>query len=308
MTMHDEARARARLSLEGLSVGDAFGETHGFLPPDERARDASEAFALEAGRWAWTDDTAMAISIVEQLIARGGIDEAALAEAFAARHTAEPGRGYGRGAHQVLAMIREGTPYDVAAASLFDGTGSAGNGGGMRSAPVGAYFAGDVAAVVEHARRSAAPTHANLDGIAGAIAIAVAAARVFAGERDGKRLLEAVIEHTPSSATRDGLIKARGLREMEPAVAAHVLGNGAYVRSADTVPFAVWCAARHVRDYEAAMWTCVDVGGDVDTMCAMVGGIVVGAVGESGIPVRWRSAREPLPQSVAAASVTHAAL
>jgi ADP-ribosylglycohydrolase len=37
------------------------------------------------------------------------------------------------------------------------------------------------------------------------------------------------------------------------------------------------------------------VGGDVDTTCAMVGGIVVGAVGLDGIPAEWRTAREPLP-------------
>jgi ADP-ribosylglycohydrolase len=37
------------------------------------------------------------------------------------------------------------------------------------------------------------------------------------------------------------------------------------------------------------------VGGDVDTTCAMAGGIVAGAVGAGGIPAEWRAAREPLP-------------
>jgi ADP-ribosylglycohydrolase len=37
------------------------------------------------------------------------------------------------------------------------------------------------------------------------------------------------------------------------------------------------------------------VGGDIDTTCAIVGGIVVGAVGLAGIPADWRASREPLP-------------
>ena len=73
------------------------------------------------------------------------------------------------------------------------------------------------------------------------------------------------------------------------------LGNGSRVLSSDTVPFAVWCAATYVTDYGAACWACASVGGDIDTTCAMVGGIVVGATGAAGIPVEWRACREPLP-------------
>jgi ADP-ribosylglycohydrolase len=67
------------------------------------------------------------------------------------------------------------------------------------------------------------------------------------------------------------------------------------VISSDTVPFAVWCAASNLASFEAACWQCVEVGGDIDTTCAMVGGIIVGAVGLEGIPAAWREAREPLP-------------
>ncbi len=50
--------------------------------------------------------------------------------------------------------------------------------------------------MVEHAARSAAPTHSHSEGIAGAIAIAVAAAAVFDGERDARSLLETVVAVT----------------------------------------------------------------------------------------------------------------
>ncbi len=286
---------QARVALEGLSVADAFGEQLLHAGPHERGL-MLDARAAPVGRtWMWTDDTAMALSIVEILASRGGIDESALARAFARRYQADPARGYGRGAHQVLAELGAGVPYDVAAKMLFGGEGSCGNGGGMRSAPIGAYFASDLDSVVAHAAKSAAPTHAHPDGVAGAIAIAVAAAAVFAGERDARALLETVVARTPQSPTRKAIQRAIPMLRAEAITVAIELGNGSNVLSADTVPFALWCAATHLHDYAAALWECGSVGGDIDTTCAMVGGIVVGAVGLEGIPAAWRSSREALP-------------
>jgi len=165
----------------------------------------------------------------------------------------------------------------------------------MRSAPIGAYFADDLDAVVEQATRSAAPTHAHGDGIAGAVAVAVAAAAVFAGERDPRALLEAVVARTPAGPTRANLARAIPMLRAEPVSVATELGNGSNVTSSDTIPFAVWCAATHLADYPGALWACAEVGGDIDTTCAIAGGIVVGAVGLAGIPADWRSSREPLP-------------
>ncbi len=286
---------RARLSLEGLSIADAFGEQILHAGPHARVTALTERVAPVGRRWMWTDDTAMAISIVEQLAERGGIEPGELARAFARRYVADPARGYGRGAHAVLAAIAEGTPYEEAARALFGGQGSRGNGGGMRAAPIGAYFAGELPAAAEHAARSAAPTHAHPDGIAGAVAVAVAAAAVFAGERDPRALLEAVCAHTPPGPTLDGLRRARAMLGAEPVTVAAELGNGSAVLAADTIPFAVWCAATHLGDYAGALWACASVGGDIDTTCAMAGGIIAGAAGAEGIPAEWRASREPLP-------------
>lgn len=286
---------RARLVLEGLSVADAFGEQLLHAGPNTRGIAVGNRSAPVGRRWMWTDDTAMAISIFEVLEATGGIDPALLAAAFARRYVEDPARGYGRGAHEVLSEIARGVPYDVAARALFGGEGSCGNGGGMRSAPIGGYFADDLGAVVDHAARSAAPTHAHADGVAGAIAVAVAAATVFAGERDPRALLDTVIARTPAGPTRTGLVRAIPLLRAEPLSVATELGNGSGVIAADTIPFSVWCAATHLADYAGALWACAEVGGDIDTTCAIVGGIVVGAVGLAGIPEAWRTSREPLP-------------
>lgn len=67
-----------------------------------------------------------------------------------------------------------------------------------------------------------------------------------------------------------------------------------WVVAQDTVPFALWCAARHLDDLEEAMWTTVSGLGDRDTTCAIAGGIVALAVGEDGLPSTWRQCRESL--------------
>ena len=282
---------RAKLALEGLSVGDAFGERIMHSPA---ARGALRDFTPPRGPWKWTDDTAMACSIVDELAAGAGIDPVSLGTRFGRRWASDPARGYGSGAHQVLEELAAGVHHELAAKQLFGGQGSRGNGGGMRSAPIGAYYAGELDAVVDHATRSAAPTHAHPDGAAGAVAVAVAAACAFAGERDPRAVLETVLARTPDGPTRDGVRRSIAMLRAEPITVAAELGNGSRVLAADTIPFAVWCAATHLGDYTSGLWACVSVGGDIDTTCAMVGGIVVGAVGLAGIPDAWREAREPL--------------
>ncbi len=115
---HAERIARARLSLEGLSLGDAFGERY-FAHPHTVEQLIAER-ALARAPWVWTDDTAMALSIVEVLDRHAGIDADALAHAFARRYLREPGRGYGGGAHQILGALVVGVPWPTAARLVFD--------------------------------------------------------------------------------------------------------------------------------------------------------------------------------------------
>lgn len=283
---------RARLALAGLSVGDAFGER--FFVSPQTVDSLIEQRACPAAPWRWTDDTAMAFSIVEVLEARGAIDSHHLADLFARRYRLDPRRGYGGGAHQILQALVDGGPWATAARMVFDGAGSMGNGGGMRSAPVGAYFADDLDRVVEEARASAQPTHAHPDGQAGAIAVAVAAALAAGGAR-GAALLGGVLARTPEGLTKNRMAKAVRLPlSSDVRKVAELIGNGSEVCSHDTVPFALWCAARHLDNFAEALWTTVSALGDRDTTCAIVGGVVAMSVGLQGIPDSFMAAREPI--------------
>jgi len=291
-TAPDLPLRRARASLDGLSVGDAFGEQ--FFRSIDAARALIATRTLPDPPWPHTDDTAMALSVFAVLDECGGIDQERLATLFFERYYHDPARGYGRGAHEILQSIGAGVHWRRAARSAFDGTGSMGNGAAMRAAPIGAYFGDDLMQAVEHARRSAEITHAHAEAQAGAIAVAVAAAGVAAGVREPRVLFESVLTWTPASATRDVIDTASRLPGDTPVdQAVATLGNGARVLSQDTVPFSLWCAAWHVGRYEAALWRTVAGLGDRDTTCAIVGGIVA-ADPTVALPPDWLAAREPL--------------
>lgn len=290
---------RARLALEGLSIGDGFGECF-FGFPDKVEWVISER-ALPTIPWHYTDDTMMALGIYHTLDVHGCINQDELARTFGRVYTREPSRGYGGTAHSILTAIDNGIHWSSAAGTAFSGMGSMGNGGAMRVAPVGAYFCDDYERVTIEARKSAAVTHAHPDGQAGAIAAAVASA--FAAnvngaaiQKCGSELFKTVLQFTPKGETYAGLEAAAAMSlDLSVRSAAGFLGNGSEVCSHDTVPFCIWAAARHLDSYQEAMWQTVSALGDRDTTCAIVGGIVALAVGSNGIPAEWLRAREALP-------------
>ncbi|WP_328873819.1 ADP-ribosylglycohydrolase family protein [Streptomyces sp. NBC_00287] len=287
-------RAAARRSLEGLALGDAFGERWFPLFRDpQQAYDEVRARRMPEERdWHWTDDTAMALGVMRVLDQYGEIEQRELALAFALGYDADPARGYGYGMHQLLPrLLDEPDRWPEFTRELFGGEGSLGNGAAMRVAPLGAFFHDSLERVVEQATRSAEVTHAHPEGIAGAVAVAVAAA--LSARRE--LTLPAVADLTPDSAVREGLARAAEVPfTTDPWKAADLLGNGQRIRADDTVPFAVWSAARHPDDLLPALWTTAEGFGDVDTTCAITGGIVAARTGVDGVPQEWLSRREPL--------------
>ena len=288
---------RARRSLEGLAFGDAFGGEF-FVRSDLVERFITER-ALPGPQWSYTDDTEMALSVVGALARFQLVNQDWLAHSFAHRYNVN--RGYGPAMHRLLRQIREGQPWREAAGGLFSGQGSFGNGAAMRVAPLGAYFADDLDSVIEQAALSAEVTHAHAEGIAGAIAVALAAAqaiRLVDADTLPTRaeFLDLVRAGVPDSNVRGGIGRAIHLAaDASVRLAVAALGNGEQLSAQDTVPFALWCAAGNLGSLEDALWTTVSGLGDRDTTCAIAGGIISARTGVGSLPDAWHASREPLP-------------
>lgn len=293
---HLERLVRAHWALEGLSIGDGFGAhaniSYSSKPPEQRQ--------LPPVPWRHTDDTAMACAVYEVLRDHGTIDQDRLADTFVQRYRQDRGRGYSNATQDVLVQIGKGMSWRDARWRPAEGQGSQGNGGAMRVAPVGAYFSvpgsTDFTEVVRQARASSEVTHAHPEGIAGAIAAAVAAAwavQVADGQGNLPALLDVVHRWVPDGTVRQRIAAARRLpEELSPAEGAHRLGSG--TRADESVVFSLWCASRFGATFEEALWAALAGDGDRDTNCAIVGAVVALSHGAGGVPPKWLRCREAL--------------
>lgn len=282
---------RALDSLRGLSVGDALGSQY-FVPVNYPLLKRRE---VPQGPWQWTDDTEMACSVLAVLAAHDRIDQDALARSFAEHHDFD--RGYGPAVNRMLRLIREGGDWRELAAALFNGQGSWGNGSAMRIAPLGAWYADDPEQATHQAEISSYTTHQHREAVVGAMAVAAAAALAAdpAGPPGPAELLDGVIALVPRSAVTAGLRRAKDMLDYDDAgTVAAVLGNGRRTSAHDTVPFALWSAARSLGDFEGAFWATAQAGGDVDTTCAIVGGVLGGSPAGAP-PAAWLEQTEALP-------------
>lgn len=297
------ARERAALSLQGLSIGDAFGERFFYDPLVMIPRLQQEL--LPEAPWRWSDDSAQAQALVHWLMEHpAGQDQDSFAACLAQYYVRDRSRGYGSGAHRLLEGISQGQPWRTLVRDLFMGQGSYGNGAAMRMAPLGAYFAEDLDEVVAQATLNAQVTHAHPEGIAGGVAIAVAAAslwqtRELGAQQARQALWEQVLTRTPKDADHEltwlNLERASRLPlDASVELAVQRLGNGSQISAQDTVGLCLWMMARHVDDLERALWSTVGALGDRDTTCAIVSGALIMRAGQDALPQTWWSAREPL--------------
>jgi ADP-ribosylglycohydrolase len=293
----EERKELATVVLDGLSVGDAFGELFAYGSESVRARVEG---GVMAGPWWWTDDTAMALGIMECLLRAGTVEEPTLAWIFSRNFKREPDRGYGRMARKVLEDIAAGEDWKKVSSTAFQG-GSMGNGAAMRVGPIGAWFAHDLERVSTEAWRSARVTHWHPEGVAGAVAVATAVAVAWQTRAlpaaEARAIIEAEVQkRTPEGATRTMIVSACKFDpSSSPAQAGRALGNGSLVTAPDTVPYVIWSALRSLDNYAEALVATVEGGGDCDTNAAMVGSVLAARLGRPAIPKDWLEAREPLP-------------
>ncbi|BAV06837.1 ADP-ribosylglycohydrolase [Filimonas lacunae] len=292
----------AQLSLLGLSVGDAFGET--FFGPVDIITERLQNRKLQEGNWLFTDDTVMSIGIYNTLAQHQHINQDALAKEFANNYLLDDYRGYGGTAHGILRDFAANKPWQQVSQAVFDGMGSMGNGAAMRSGLIGAYFYNNTDKVIEQSTLAAEITHFHTEAIAGAIAVALAACICTRSGVNNQTLppeefFAFIIEHTPNGEVKQLLKKAATLpADYDIRTITAILGNGTRLTAQDTVPFALWCAAHHLTSFSEAIWTGVSGLGDRDTICAIIGSIVVLQTGASAIPQQWLLQTEPFDKSV----------
>lgn len=282
-------RVRGAMLLAGC--GDGLGVPfEGMSTVDEQLVDT--VFADAAGPLRCSDDTMQLMVLAEHVTRRrGDLAEDELAQELVAQWQRDPGRGYGAGAARLLSQVAEGTPWWEAAADAFDGEGSLGNGAAMRVAPLGLLPGLGFGSVAALARRQAAVTHTHLLGQDGAVAQAVAVAvavRTTPGEPvDVDRFLAVIASQVRASQVRTALQSVAALVRRGAAASEVAQRVGNDVTALGSVPAALTAFLRFPDDPAQAIRFAVCMGGDTDTIAAMVGALGGARCAEQAVPVTW---------------------
>ncbi|WPL17489.1 ADP-ribosyl-[dinitrogen reductase] glycohydrolase [Thiorhodovibrio winogradskyi] len=273
---------RIQGALLGVALADAWGAPHEGGPLEGLLW---RVIGTRQGRRRWTDDTQMTFNVAASLAELGRVDQDDLARRFACSYRWS--RGYGPGAAKILKRIRRGHHWTVACRAVY-AQGSFGNGAAMRAVPIGLFFAAQGKdAIIQAARSSAAITHAHPQGQEGAVLIALVAGMLFRGLSPTAFWTDFQAQDwTPAVAAKLSLA-AQWLSHDKPIAhktVARQLGHA--ITAADSCPTAVYIALRHLSEpFIDLLDFTRHVGGDVDTIGAMAGGLWGAARGLGALPM-----------------------
>lgn len=278
--------------LLGLALGDALGAP--FEGRDRVKAGEVDRLVAGAGELCWTDDTHMALALAAALVAHGPtVDTERLGDHFARAYHREPWRGYGAGPPQVFALAARGRSYPEAAASLFGGRGSFGNGAAMRCAPVAIAGFPDIAAIAELATTQATVTHSHPEAVDAAVLVATVVGLALATPADQPlRLdatgLDAAQLRSPALQAAWSRLQVTAARPGDPAAHEGLLALaatfGTSVAARESVPAAIALALAAGDRLLDTIRTAISLGGDTDTVAAMAGAITGAHLGARAIP------------------------
>jgi ADP-ribosylglycohydrolase len=178
------------------------------------------------------------------------------------------------------------------------------NGGAMRAAPIGIFYAGDFDNAVRSAIQFTRLSHGSRPGVASACAVAAAIADCVGGQRDMAEIMNTAIRAAylgeqigfdipaPSVADRIALAKrivdenrSKPLRD-QAEMLYRVIGAG--MKSYESIPLSlgIFYAARG--DFEAGVLTTINIGDDADTNGSIAGGLCGAYSGAGAVRASWR--------------------
>ncbi|MEX1133725.1 MAG: ADP-ribosylglycohydrolase family protein [Acidimicrobiia bacterium] len=282
--MQSNLEDRFRGMMVGVAVGDCLGR------PIEGARFVSPTYIEEIIQMRrtllYSDDTIQTMALADSLLACKGFSGEDFSRRMVDAWHQDPERGYGSNVVLAFGKVLRGMPWDEAAQSQFGGSGSYGNGGAMRVGPVALWAYPDLDETVRLATETARVTHTHPVGVEGAIIQAVAAHHALREPFSTEALLadlHRLVETERFIAKLDALETALTDDADDDWIRAQ-LGN--WVSADDSVPTALFCFLT-ADDFPTALTRAIGLGGDTDTIGAMVGALAGARWGYKSIPESW---------------------
>lgn len=298
-----DLKDRFRGCLLGCAVGDALGAPFegfwGHQLPNRAAllRGFYEVDGYPRGQY--TDDTQLTLATIESIVRRGDLEPADVACAIASLWKHDSVIGPGGACTRAAKTFLKTRDWTTCGAPV----GQAGNGTAMRTAALGLFFMHDPerlpAAVADISRI----THQDSRSVAGGVAIAKAAQLLAAGEYSEaiKFCSEIAASMRPYEPAFSDLVEAlpshvQGDRD----TALHAIAWAGSPRPEfsrpvitpfviPTVLAALWSILKEPFSWKDAVAEAIGLGGDVDTLGAIVGALAGTKLGAAAIPANLAS-------------------
>lgn len=276
---------RAVGAVTASAAGDALGAPYEFrastLPPTPITLHAAPPWELGE----WTDDTSMAVPILQAVARRKPLDDARTLAAIVGEWIgwARQAKDVGLQTRAVLAGIRHVTEDDARASALAvhrEAGRSAGNGSLMRTGPVALGFLNDgqADALAIAARRVSELTHHETDA---GDACAIWSLAIRSAILTGAPELRTAVDTLP---TDRGVLWHQRLDLAEACLPWELPGNNGWVVVALQ---AAWSALTHSSSLREALELAVRGGNDTDTVAAIAGSLAGAVYGAAAVPVEW---------------------
>ena len=267
---------RALGSFLGLAIGDALGATVEFMTAREIAAQYKVHKEIIGGGWLHlkpgrvTDDTEMALALGSAVIASGGWNSRAIADAFVTwmrRGPVDIGNACRRGISRYIADGSMSAPFAEE---------NGGNGAAMRNLPTVFASLANEEVLIQRSIEQARITHHHPQSDAATAALACMTRRL---------LLEGA--QAPCDQIANDLIARQPAFGFKPWPGKT---SGYIVHTVQTVFDAFFSTG----NFEDCLVRVVNRGGDADTTGALAGQLAGALYGVHGIPVRWLKKLDPV--------------
>ncbi|CAF0970860.1 unnamed protein product [Rotaria sordida] len=240
----------------------------------------------------YTDDTNAMLALAHSLVVNGGLKAKHAAQSYAEFWSTGIKRGYPDSAQASMKCVLDGKIDYRECGRINFPDGSFANGGAMRIAPIALAFrdASDEQ-LYEAVRMSIISSHVHPEGIDGAFILAkgiILALRCESVDAFDPSQYLSVLQSTARTNNMQNQIKKLIIFYANQADidVVRALGNTFQLKAIEAVPCALWIVCTGYREPEECLIRGVNMGGDTDTVAAIIGDIIGALYGWEWIPAR----------------------
>jgi len=286
---------RVKGAVCGGAAGDALGAGYEFTnphPDDQIVMKGGGAFNWAPGEW--TDDTAMAVAILD-VLAQGHCDIEQVGDNFLSWYASSP-PDVGIQTSAVLSSAKNGALLILAGQEFYDKyPNKAGNGALMRTGPVALSALGDREAVTENATAIASLTHAHPDSTTACVLWSLAIEEaIMTSETDDVFDWEGAVKNGLSFLDSSSASRWEELIDEAIQGPSALFNPNGYVASAFQAALSAITetpvpAINPSDHFMKALETAIRIGDDCDTVAAIAGSLLGARWGVSAIPEDWKA-------------------